>query len=282
MKLHAIDITHFKIDGGAMFGVVPKALWERRYPADEKNLCTWTLRSLLVDTGERVVLFDNGYGDKQDEKFFKHVHLHNGDGLLDGLAKAGYAPEDITDMVHTHLHADHCGGGVRRSNTGGSFELVFPNAHYWISKPQWESAMYPNPQEAAAFLSENLKPIEESGQMRLIEDDQELCEGVKIRLFNGHTRGQMIPFVEMDNGKTLVFTADLLPSAAHLPLVWNMAYDVEPLVTLKEKGKFLKEALANDYVLMFQHDLYNECVTLMDSEKGPKVKESFSLKNRYL
>ncbi|MFO7939424.1 MAG: MBL fold metallo-hydrolase [Bacteroidales bacterium] len=282
MKLYAIDIVHFKIDGGAMFGVVPKTMWERKYPADEKNLCTWTLRSLLVDTGERVVLFDNGYGDKQDEKFLKHVHLHDGDGLIDGLAKVGYAPEDITDMVHTHLHADHCGGGVRYGNNGESFEMVFPNAHYWISKPQWESAMHPNPQEVAAFLPENLKPIEASGQLRLLEEGQELCEGVELRLFNGHTRGQLIPFVETNNGKKLVFTADLIPSTAHLPLVWNMAYDIDPLQTIKEKGKFLKEALANDYVLMFQHDLYNECVTLMDTEKGPKVKESFSLKNLYL
>ena len=280
MKLHAIDIAHFKIDGGAMFGVVPKALWERKYPADENNLCTWTLRSLLIDTGERVVLFDNGYGDKQNEKFFKHVHLHDGDGLIGGLAKAGYKPEDITDMVHTHLHADHCGGGVRYAQDGESFELVFPNAHYWISKPQWEEAMHPNPQEAAAFLPENLKPIEKSGKLRLIEQDQELFEGVELRLFNGHTKGQMIPFVQMNkHGRTLIFTADLIPSSAHLPLVWNMAYDVEPMVTLKEKGKVLKEALANDYVLMFQHDLYNECVTLMDTEKGPKVKESFALKD---
>lgn len=278
MKLHAIDIAHFKVDGGAMFGVVPKALWKRKYPADESNLCVWTLRSLLVDTGERVILFDNGYGNKQDERFFKHVYLHDGDGLEGGLAKAGYKPEDITDMVHTHLHADHCGGGVRYAANGKDFEMVFPNAIYWISKAQWQSAMNPNPQEKAAFLKENLLPIEASGQLQLVEEDMALVPGVELRLFYGHTDGQMIPFISIPGKeRKLVFTADLIPSSAHIPLVWNMAYDVQPMVTLKEKGALLDEALENDYVLMFQHDLYNECVCLEASEKGPRVKTSFSL-----
>lgn len=279
MDIHKIHITNFKIDGGAMFGVVPKALWQRKYPADEKNLCSWALRSILVDTGDRVILFDNGYGDKQDEKFFKHVYLHGGDGLKGALEKVGYSFDDVTDMVLTHLHADHCGGGVKKCERGDGYEMVFKNATYWVSKKQWEWAMNANEQEKAAFLPENLLPMKESGQLKFIDADTELVPGIKLRLFDGHTEGQIIPFIKQDNGETLVFTADLIPSTAHIPLVWNMAYDVYPMKMIEEKKQFLNEAVKNDYVLFFQHDLYNECCRVHETAKGIREQKVFTLES---
>lgn len=276
MKLYPIHISNFKIDGGAMFGVVPKVLWQTKYPADEDNLCNWALRSLLIDTGERVILIDNGYGDKQSEKFFSHVYLNGGDGLEGALKKHGYSMDDVTDMVLTHLHADHCGGGVKYNSDKSGFEMVFKNAIYWVSKPHWESAMNPNKQEGAAFLKENLIPMLESGQLKFIENDTELYPGINIRLYNGHTIGQMITFINTGE-KMVVFTADLIPSATHVPLVWNMAYDNRPLETLQEKEDFLNEAAEQNYILFFQHDLYNECATVQKTEKGIRVKETFTL-----
>jgi len=276
MKLYPIHISNFKIDGGAMFGVVPKALWQKKYPADENNLCNWALRSLLIDTGDRVILIDNGYGDKQDEKFFRHVHLNGGDGLEGGLKKYGYTPDDVTDMIITHLHTDHCGGGVKYTEDKSGFELVFKNAKYWVSKPQWEWAMNPNKQEGAAFLKENLLPMQESGRLNFIEKSSELYPGIELRLFNGHTVGQIVPFVDTGE-KTVVFMADLIPSVAHIPLVWNMAYDVRPMDMLQEKESFLNEAAENNYTLFFQHDVFNECATVHKTEKGVKLKETFEL-----
>jgi len=276
MKLYPIHITNFKIDGGAMFGVVPKILWKEKYPADENNLCNWALRSLLIDTGDRVILIDNGYGNKQNKKFFSHVYLNGGYGLEGALKRYGYTPDDITDMILTHLHADHCGGGVKYNTDRTAYELTFKNANYWVSKPHWEWAMNPNKQEGAAFLKENLIPMLESGNLKFIEKDTEIYPGINLRLFNGHTVGQIIPFINTGE-KTVVFMADLIPSTAHIPLVWNMAYDVRPMVMLQEKEDFLNEAAENNYTLFFQHDLYNECVTVQKTEKGVRLKESFKL-----
>jgi glyoxylase-like metal-dependent hydrolase (beta-lactamase superfamily II) len=276
MKLYPIHITNFKIDGGAMFGVVPKVMWENKYPANEKNLCNWALRSLLIDTGERVILIDNGYGDKQSEKFFSHVYLNGGDGLEGALNKNGYTFDDITDVILTHLHADHCGGGVKYNDDKSGFEMVFKNANYWVSKPHWDSAMNPNKQEGAAFLKENLMPMFESEQLMFIEKETELYPGINLRLYNGHTVGQIIPFINTGE-KTVVFMADLIPSTAHIPLVWNMAYDVRPMDMLKEKEDFLNEAAEKNYTLFFQHDLYNECATVQQTEKGVRLKEVFKL-----
>jgi len=276
MKLYPIHITNFKIDGGAMFGVVPKVMWENKYPADEDNLCNWALRSLLIDTGERVILIDNGYGDKQSEKFFSHVYLNGGDGLEGALNKSGNTFDDITDVILTHLHADHCGGGVKYNDDKSGFEMVFKNANYWVSKPHWDSAMNPNKQEGAAFLKENLIPMLESGQLKFIEKDTELYSGINLRLYNGHTVGQIIPFINTGE-KTVVFMADLIPSTAHIPLVWNMAYDVRPMDMLREKEDFLNEAVEKKYTLFFQHDLYNECATVQQTEKGVRLKEVFKL-----
>ena len=276
MRLHSFNITNFKIDGGAMFGVVPKILWEKHYPADENNFCNWSLRSLVIDTGDRVVLIDNGFGNKQSEKFFSRFHLNNYKGLEEGLAEGGYKPEDVTDMVLTHLHTDHCGGGVKTTEDGNGYKMTFPNARYFVSKDQWEWAVNPNMREKDTYLPENLHPMEESGQLHLIEEEREICPGVSLRLFNGHTRGQIIPFISY-NGRTIVFAADLLPSTVHIPLPYIMSYDVMPLETLKEKELFLKEALDNGYVLFFQHDYYNECCNLQDTHKGIRAKDTFLL-----
>ena len=213
MELHIIETGNLKLDGGAMFGVVPKTIWGKAYPSDENNLCNWSMRCLLVVDGDRRILIDNGIGDKQDEKFLKHYHL-NGDATLEGsLKKAGYTPDDITDMVLTHLHFDHCGGSIIKTGED-SYEPAFKNATYWISKPQWEWAVQPNRREKASFLKENILPIQETGQLKLVEKGEELFPGFRVVFYNGHTDGQMIPHIRY-NGKTIVFMADLLPSTTH-------------------------------------------------------------------
>ncbi len=275
MELHIIETGNLKLDGGAMFGVVPKTIWGKAYPSDENNLCNWSMRCLLVVDGDRRILIDNGIGDKQDEKFLKHYHL-NGDATLEGsLKKAGYTPDDITDMVLTHLHFDHCGGSILKTGED-SYEPAFKNATYWISKPQWEWATHPNRRERASFLKENILPIRETGQLKLVETEQVIFPGFKVVFYNGHTDGQMIPHISY-NGKTIVFMADLLPSTAHVPLPYVMAFDTRPLLTLQEKEKFFSEALENDYVLFLEHDLYHECCTLEMTEKGVRVKDTFDL-----
>jgi glyoxylase-like metal-dependent hydrolase (beta-lactamase superfamily II) len=276
MKIYPIHITNFRIDGGAMFGVVPKALWSRVVTADDNNLVNWAIRSLLIDTGSRLILVDNGYGDKLSEKYLRHVHLNGGDGLVGGLAKAGYRPEDVTDMLLTHLHSDHCGGGVRRGAGGTGYELVFPNADYIVSRLQWEWAINPNLREADSYLSENLLPMQESGRLRLIDEPMQLCDGVELRIAYGHTPGQIIPVVDLGDRK-LVFAADLIPTTYHIPLLWNMSYDLDQLKTIEEKSALLEEAAENNYVLMFQHDLETECCTVARTEKGISVDRRFTI-----
>ncbi len=277
-KVFPIHISNFKLDGGAMFGVVPKTIWQRYYPADDKNLCNWSLRSLLYDNGEQKILIDNGCGDKQSERFFSFLHMNGGDGLKEGLGKYGYKPEDITDMVLTHLHFDHCGGGVRYNSEKTGFEMVFPNATYWVSRQQWEWAVDPNKREKDSYLEENLIPMMDSGRLKFIEEDIELFPGFEVRLFNGHTEGQVIPFVS-HKGKTIVYMADLIPSSVHIPIHYNMSYDVRPLITMEEKEQFLEEAYEKDYILFFEHDLYHECCTLDKSSSIIRVKERFKLES---
>ena len=277
MELYKIETGNFKLDGGAMFGVVPKVIWNDLYPADDNNLCNWSLRCLLVVEGDRKILIDNGIGEKQDDKFLKHYHLNGDATLKDSLAKLGYTTDDITDMVLTHLHFDHCGGSIKKTGDD-TFEPTFKNATYWISKGQWDWATHPNRREKASFLKENIFPIEESGQLKLVEEEGELFPNFMIKFFNGHTNGQIIPHINY-NGRTIVFMADLLPSTAHVPMPYIMAYDTRPLITLKEKEKFFNEAVENDYVLFFEHDIYYECCTLKMTDKGPQVNETFYLKN---
>ena len=277
MKLYPIETGNLKLDGGAMFGVVPKVLWSKVYPADENNLCNWSMRCLLAVDGDRKILIDNGIGNKQDEKWLRHYHL-NGDASLEkSLADHGYTPEDITDVILTHMHFDHCGGSVKWNKDKTGYELAFPNATYWTSRQQFDWATHPNRRESASFLKENILPIQESGHLNLIEKEGEFIPGITFKLFDGHTEGQVIPHIRM-NGKTVVFMADLMPSSAHIPMPWIMAYDTRPLQTLKDRERFYKEALENNYILFFEHDIYHEAAILHETEKGVRVKEAGKLK----
>ena len=276
MKLHTIDTGLFKLDGGAMFGVVPKTIWQKLVPPDENNLCTWAMRCLLIEDGNRLILIDNGIGDKQDEKFMGHYHLHGEDSLDKSLKKLGFHRSDITDVFLTHLHFDHCGGSIIRE--GEKLKPAFENATYWSNDKHWEWAVHPNDREKASFLKENILPIQESGQLKFIEteDGVAFTEHMKVRFAYGHTDAMMLPQIEY-KGRTIVYMADLLPATAHIPLPYVMAYDMFPLQTLKEKRAFLEEALAGDYILYFEHDAQNECCTLQQTEKGIRVSETFKL-----
>ena len=276
MKLIPIETGNLKLDRGAMFGVVPKVLWNKVYPADENNLCNWSMRCLLVVDGDRKILIDNGIGEKQDEKWLKHYFLNGDDTLGKSLTKAGYKSEDITDVILTHMHFDHCGGSVKWKDDKSGYELAFPNATYWTSQQQFDWATKPNRREKASYLKENIMPIQESGHLKLIEEEGEYIPNITFKLYDGHTGGQLIPHINV-NGKTVVFMADLMPAAAHIPMPWIMAYDTRPLQTLKDRERFYKEAIENNYILFFEHDVYNEACTLHETEKGVRVKEKGDL-----
>lgn len=275
MQLYTINTGYFKLDGGAMFGVVPKSIWNKLNPADENNMCSWALRCLLVQDGNRLTLIDNGMGDKQDARFFGHYYLHGDDTLDKSLAQHGFTRNDITDVILTHLHFDHCGGSIIRE--GDKLVPAFKNAVYWSNERHWKWATEPNEREKASFLKENILPIQESGQLKFIETHgQEFPDGISIRQVFGHTDAMMLPQMKY-KGKTVIFMADLLPSVAHIPLPYVMGYDMFPLTTLNEKKSFLTEALQNDYVLFFEHDALNECCSLQQTEKGIRQKDVFKL-----
>jgi glyoxylase-like metal-dependent hydrolase (beta-lactamase superfamily II) len=276
MKLYSIPTGTLKLDGGAMFGVVPKTLWSKAYPADENNLCTWAMRCLLVDTGNRKILIDNGIGEHHDEKFSRLYGLNGENSLEKSLGKYGLTRDDITDVILTHLHFDHCGGSVGFNDDRSQLIPAFSNATYWVSRIQWENANHPNKREKASFLKETFTPVLENDQLAFIEGEGELFPGITVRIFDGHTEGQVIPFIRYKD-TTVVFVADLIPSAAHIPLSWMLSYDMQPMVTLKEKEDFLHEAADNQYVLFLEHDLYNECCTVQRTEKGVRMKERFEL-----
>jgi len=279
MKLHALNTGMFKLDGGAMFGVVPKTLWQKTNPADEYNMCTWAMRSMLIEDGNKLILIDAGIGDKQSEKFFSHYFLHGDDSLHGNLKKLGYHADDITDVFLTHLHFDHCGGAINRVGEN-QFAPAFKNATFWSNEKHWQWATVPNAREKASFLSENILPIEESGQLKFIERTGKFTENVfdNIDVFfaDGHTESQMIPHIQY-KGRTIVFMADLLPSVGHIPLPYVMGYDTRPLITLDEKGKFLKRAADENFVLFLEHDGVNQCCTLQNTEKGIRLNETFNL-----
>lgn len=277
MELYTINAGYFKLDGGAMFGVVPKSIWQKTNPADENNLCSWAMRCLLIVDGNRVILVDNGIGNKQDEKFLKHYYLHGEDSLEKSLSSAGFTKDDITDVFLTHLHFDHCGGSIEKTPEGNLIP-AFKNATYWSNRAHWEWAVIPNDREKASFLKENILPIQESGQLKFIEelDGVAFTENIQIRFAFGHTDAMMLPQISY-KGKTIVYMADLLPSVGHIPLPYVMAYDMFPLKTLEEKKKFLQEAVDNDYILYLEHDPVNECCTLQETEKGIRVRDTFRL-----
>ncbi len=276
MKLHSINTGYFKLDGGAMFGVVPKSIWNKINPSDDNNMCNWALRCLLVEYSDKLVLIDNGIGDKQDDKFFSHYYLHGDDTLERSLKAKGFGMDDITDVFLTHLHFDHCGGSIIQNKDKTGYEPAFKNATYWSNSEHWEWATKPNPREKASFLRENILPISESGQLKFTADGAELFPGFKVKFVHGHTGAMMIPHITT-GANTVVYMADLLPSAGHIPLPYVMAYDTRPLITLTEKAAFLKEATDNNYILFFEHDPLTECCSLQLTEKGARLKESFPL-----
>ena len=277
MKLYSINTGYFKLDGGAMFGVVPKSIWNKLNPADENNLCTWAMRSLLIEDGNRLILVDTGIGNKQDAKFFGHYYLHGDDTLDKSLAKYGFHRHDITDVLLTHLHFDHVGGAIIIEKN--KMVPAFKNATYWSNEQHWQWATKPNDREKASFLKENIQPIQDSGKLKFIEvkEDIAFSDSVTIRFVNGHTHAMMLPQINDYKGKTLVYVADLLPSVGHIPIPYVMAYDMFPLITLQEKKAFLQEALQNYFILFFEHDHLNECCTLSMTEKGIRAKDTFKL-----
>lgn len=278
MNLYTINTGNFKLDGGAMFGVVPKSIWQKTNPADEKNLCPWAMRCLLIEDGKNLILIDNGIGNKQDDKFFGHFDLHGNDSLEKSLNTVGFTKDDVTHMFLTHLHFDHCGGSIEFNTAKTGFVPAFKNAIYYSNAEHWEWATKPNPREKASFLKENILPIQESGQLQFTKEEAELFPFFKIAYMRGHTDAMMIPHITYKD-KTIVFMADLLPSTGHIPLAYVMGYDTRPLLTLCEKEKFLKDAADKNYILFLEHDYYNECCTVQHTEKGIRLKDTFSLKS---
>ena len=281
MKLSVINTGNFKLDGGAMFGVVPKSLWSRTNPPDANNLCTWAMRSLVIEQGNQLLLIDTGIGNKQSEKFFSHYYLHGDDTLEKSLNAAGYSIHDITDVLLTHLHFDHCGGGIEWANKERThLKPVFKNATYWSNESHWKWATEPNKREKASFLKENILPIEESGQLKFIQQKEQTTKDVfnNIDVFfaNGHTDSQMIPIIKYNNEK-IAFMADLLPSTGHIPLPYVMGYDTRPLLTLEEKAIFLNMAEKNNLTLFLEHDPVNECCKLKSTEKGIRLASTHDL-----
>ena len=283
MKLYTINTGYFKLDGGAMFGVVPKSIWNKINPADENNMCSWALRSMLIEDGDRLILIDNGMGDKQSEKFFSFYYMYGDDSLDKSLSKYGFNRDDITDVFLTHLHFDHCGGSIVKD--GDKLIPAFKNAAYWSNEEHWNWAVTPNEREKASFLKENIIPIQESGQLQFIKTAETnedklgmtaFTENISVRFVNGHTDKMMLPQINY-NGKTIVYMADLLPSQGHIPIPYVMAYDMFPLTTLLEKKMFLKEAYENNYTLFFEHDREYECCDLEQTEKGIRPNNFFKL-----
>ncbi|WP_046242994.1 MBL fold metallo-hydrolase [Hymenobacter terrenus] len=279
MKIHTLDTGLFKLDGGAMFGVVPKSMWQKLNPPDANNMCTWAMRCLLIEDGGRLLLIDNGIGEKQDEKFRGHFYLHGDDTLEKSLRRLGFSSTDITDVFLTHLHFDHCGGSVQRGPEG-ALQLAFPNATYWSNEAHWDWAVTPNPREKASFLKENILPIQESGHLKFVDlhagAPAALPQFREIILADGHTEKMMVPVMDY-KGRTLAFMADLLPSTGHIPLPYVMSYDMRPLITLTEKEAVLRRAADENWVLLLEHDPTNEACTVQHTDKGVRLAETLRL-----
>jgi len=280
MKIHSFNAGNFKLDGGAMFGVVPKSIWSKTNPSDENNLCNWATRCLLIEQGNRLILIDVGIGDKQSEKFFSYYFLNGNDSLHGNLRKLGFHPDDITDVILSHLHFDHCGGAVQHNKNKTGYEPTFKNAIYWTNEQHWKWATEPNPREKASFLKENILPLQESGQLQFVGREgcytTEVFPDIDILFVDGHTESMMIPHIRYQE-KTIVFVADLLPSTGHIPLPYVMGYDTRPLITVSEKEKFLNTAAENNYYLFLQHDPINEVCTVKKTEKGVRLNEILTM-----
>ena len=280
MQIYSIDTGLFKLDGGAMFGTVPKVIWQKIVPADENNLCTWSMRCMLVVDGNRKILIDTGMGNKQSEKFFSYYYPSGEATLLGSLTDTGYTAADITDVILTHLHFDHCGAAVKKE--GDALLPTFPHATYWSNQSHWKWATDPNPREKASFLKENMLPLAEAGCLQFIEEKKgektRFSENIEILFSYGHTAAMMCPMIRFRD-KTIVFVADLIPSSAHIPLSYIAGYDMFPLIAMEEKKQFLEEAADQGYILFFGHDAENECATVHRTEKGIRMKDKLSLKN---
>ena len=275
MRIYPIETGNFKLDGGAMFGVVPKTIWQKTNPADDKNLISMSMRCMLIEDGDRLTLIDTGIGNKQSDKFFGYYYLFGNFSLDTSLAKYGFHRDDITDVFLTHLHFDHCGGAIQFNNNKTGYQPAFKNARFWSNQRHWDWAVNPNPREKASFLEENIQPIKESGQLNFLHLNAKDYVGFDVLFKDGHTEKQMLPKIQYQ-GKTIVFMADLLPTAGHIPLPYVMGYDTRPLLTLKEKEAFLKEAADKEFYLFLEHDAYNEVVTVKHTEKGVRLKETFN------
>jgi len=279
MKIYPIETGNFKLDGGAMFGVVPKVLWQRTNPSDTNNLIDMSLRTMLIEDGNRLILIDTGVGNKQSDKFFSYYFMFGDFSLDTSLAKYGFHRDDITDIFLTHLHFDHCGGSIQWNKDKTGYEPAFKNAKFWSNKNHWQWAVEPNVREKASFLKENINPIEASGQLNFVDlPSQDFAQntalGFDILFADGHTEKQMIPHIQY-KGKTLVFMADLLPTVGHIPLPYVMGYDTRPLLTMDEKASFLTKAADNNYLLFFEHDAINELCTVKHTEKGVRLNETY-------
>ena len=281
MELHSIECGNFKLDGGAMFGVVPKTIWQKTNPADKNNLVKVSSRSLLVENGNRLILIDTGMGNKQSEKFFNYYNLWGEFSLEKSLKEKGFHPDEITDVFLTHLHFDHCGGAILKTQKGNLIP-AFRNATYWSHKNHWKWATNPNPREKASFLSENIHPIKENGQLNLLEGDDFILEnsplGFDIIVVNGHTEKQMLPLIRYKK-RTIVFSADLIPTVGHLPLAYVMGYDTRPLISLEEKDRLLKLAYEKKFLLFMEHDPFHELIDLRRTEKGIRMNNNHTLKS---
>lgn len=275
MKLYSIIAENWHSDGGACFGVVPKAIWEKNYPADEKNLVKLTNRSLLVENGKRLILIDTGFGNKRNEKYYQYQFFHGGDSLEKSLKKAGFDFEDVTDVILTHLHDDHVGGATRLDDNGNPVP-VFPNAMYYCSKAQYDWAMNPNKREGASYFKDNFIPLEKAGKLQFIDENTKSFPSMRFLIANGHTQGQLVPIIDY-NGKTIVYTADFIPSIVNVPIAYIPAFDTRPLLSMEEKERFLEEAANNDYYLFFEHDFFTEMCSVEHTKKGVRVAKTFTL-----
>ncbi|MBN8703281.1 MAG: MBL fold metallo-hydrolase [Bacteroidetes bacterium] len=278
MNIYSVNTGLFKLDGGAMFGVVPKSIWNKLNPADENNMCTWAMRCMLIQDHNRLILVDTGLGNKQSDKFFGYYYLHGDDTLEKSFHKLGFSLNDVTDVVLTHLHFDHCGGAIKWNTNKTHYEPVFRNATYWSTTEHWDWAVNPNAREKASFLKENILPIQESGQLKFIDKtkNNELGSSISMHFVNGHTESMMLPMIKYKN-ETIVFMADLMPSIGHIPVPYVMAYDTRPLVSLSEKQEFLQQAVKNNYTLFFEHDPIHECCKIETTERGFIATEAFML-----